>query len=94
FYAAQSYDTIMLIKSAVDAVNGDTTKIDEMRAAMKAAKFDSVRGKFTYGNNHMPIQNFYLRQVVADSEGKWTTQITKTVYTNHQDVYAKECSMK
>ncbi len=94
FYAAQAYDSIMLIKSAVDAVNGDTSKMDDMRKAMKAANFDSVRGKFTYGNNHMPIQNFYLRQVVKDADGVWTTKITKTVYTNHQDVYAKDCKMK
>ena len=47
FYAAQSYDTIMLIKSAVDAVKGDTSKMDEMRAAMKAANYESVRGKYS-----------------------------------------------
>ncbi|MGI9409770.1 MAG: ABC transporter substrate-binding protein [Hyphomicrobiaceae bacterium] len=93
FYAAQSYDTIMLIKSAVDAVKGDTSKIDDMRAAMKAANYNSVRGKYTYGNNHMPIQNFYLRKVVKDADGNWTTTITKTVYKNHQDVYAKECKL-
>jgi branched-chain amino acid transport system substrate-binding protein len=91
FYAAQSYDTIMLIKSAVDAVKGDTSKMDEMRAAMKSANYASVRGKYTYGNNHMPIQNFYLRKVVKDSDGVWTTKVVKTVYENHQDVYAKEC---
>ena len=94
FYAAQAYDSIMLIKSAVDAVKGDTSKKDEMRAAMKSANFDSVRGKFSYGNNHMPIQNFYLRQVVKDADGVWTTKITKTVYKNHQDVYAKDCKLK
>ena len=65
-----------------------------MRAAMKSANYDSVRGKYTYGNNHMPIQNFYLRKVVKDADGVWTTKITKTVYENHQDVYAKDCKMK
>lgn len=94
FYAAQSYDAIMLIKSAVEAVKGDTKNMDGMRAAMKAANYDSVRGKYTYGNNHMPIQNFYLRKVVKDADGVWTTKITKTVYKNHQDVYAKDCKMK
>lgn len=94
FYAAQSYDTILLIKSAVDAVKGDTTKTDEMRATMKAARFDSVRGKFSFGNNHMPIQNFYLRKVVEDADGVWTTKILKTVLENHQDPYARECPMK
>lgn len=91
FYAAQSYDTIMLIKSAVDAVQGDTTRVDDMRAAMKAVKYNSVRGPYSYGHNHMPIQNFYLRKVVEDAEGVWTTKIVKTVYKNHQDPYAQQC---
>ena len=91
FYAAQAYDTIMLIKSGVDAVGGDVAKMDVMRAAMKAAKYNSVRGPYTYGNNHMPIQNFYLRKVVEDADGVWTTKIVKTIYKNHQDPYAKQC---
>ena len=93
FYAAQSYDTIMLIDSAVRAVNGDLSNKDGMRDAMRRAAFPSVRGPFTYGNNHMPIQNFYLRKVVKDAEGNHTTSIVKTVYTNHQDSYAKDCKM-
>ena len=93
FYAAQSYDTIFLIKSAVEAVGGNLDDRDGMRAAMERADFPSVRGKFTYGNNHMPIQNFYLRQVVADADGVWTTSIVDTVFENHQDVYAKDCKL-
>jgi branched-chain amino acid transport system substrate-binding protein len=94
FYAAQAYDSIMLIKSAVEAVGGDLTNKDGIRAALKAANYDSVRGKYTYGNNHMPIQNFYLREVVKDADGNWTTKVVSTVYENHQDVYAAECPMK
>ena len=93
FYAAQSYDTVFFIKSAVEAVNGDLDDMDGMRAAMAAADYPSVRGPYTYGNNHLPIQNFYLRQVVEDEEGSWTTRVVETVYTAHQDTYAGECSM-
>ncbi|MGI9373031.1 MAG: ABC transporter substrate-binding protein [Hyphomicrobiales bacterium] len=93
FYAAQSYDTIFLIKSAVDAVKGDTSNQEGMRAAMMKADFPSVRGKFSYGNNHFPVQNFYLREVVKDADGVWTTKVAKTVFENHQDVYASECKM-
>ncbi len=92
-YAAQSYDTIFLIKSAVEAVNGNLDDMDGMRAAMEKADFPSVRGKFSYGNNHMPIQNFYLREVAEDDDGVWTTKIVSTVYENHQDSYAKDCKM-
>jgi branched-chain amino acid transport system substrate-binding protein len=93
FYAAQSYDTIFLIKSAVEAVQGDLKDRDGLRAAMAKADFPSVRGPFKYGNNHFPIQNFYLRQVVEDADGVWTTKIVDTVYRNHQDSYAKDCKM-
>ena len=93
FYGAQAYDSIMLIKSAVEATGGNLEDKDAVRAALKAADFDSIRGRYTYGNNHMPIQNFYLREVVEDSEGRWTTKIVKTVYENHQDPHAKDCKM-
>jgi branched-chain amino acid transport system substrate-binding protein len=93
FYGAQAYDSIMLIKSAVEATGGNLADKDAVRAALKAADFDSVRGRYTYGNNHMPIQNFYLREVVEDSEGRWTTKIVQTVYENHQDPHASQCKM-
>jgi len=93
FYAAQSYDAIMLIASAVEAVGGDMSDQDAFRAAIKAADFDSVRGDFAFGTNNMPVQNFYLREVVADADGNWTTKVVATVYENHVDSYAAECSM-
>ena len=94
FYAAQAYDTINLINSAVVAVNGDMSNTDGLRAAFKAADYGSVRGKYTVGNNGMPIQNFYLREVVTDANGNWTTKVVKTVFENHQDPYAAECPLK
>ena len=93
FYAAQAYDSMFLIKSAVEAVGGDFSKKDEMRAAMKSASYPSVRGDYTYGNNNMPIQNFYLREVIEDADGKWTTKVVQTVLEAHQDPYAGECSL-
>lgn len=93
FYAAQSYDSMFFIKSAVDAVNGNISDTDGMRAALESAEFPSVRGSFRMGPNHFPIQNFYSREVVADVEGNWTTSIRDIVLKDHQDVYASECKM-
>jgi branched-chain amino acid transport system substrate-binding protein len=93
FYGAQAYDSILLINSAVEATGGNLKDKDALRAALKSADFDSVRGRYTYGNNHMPIQNFYLREVVEDSAGRWTTKIVSTVFENHQDPYASQCKM-
>jgi branched-chain amino acid transport system substrate-binding protein len=93
FYAAQSYDAIMLIASAVEAVGGDMSDMDAVRAALKAADFDSVRGDYSYGSNNFPVQNFYLREVVEDADGNWTTRVVETVYENHVDSFAAECKM-
>ena len=93
FYAAQSYDMMLFINSAVEAVGGNLDDIDGIRTALEAAQYNSVRGAFRMGSNHFPVQNFYLREVVADADGVWTTAIKGIVYENHQDVYAKECSL-
>ncbi len=93
FYAAQAYDTIKLIASGVEAVGGDMSKTDDFRAALKKADYASVRGKYTYGKNHFPVQNFYLREVITDADGNWTTKVVKTVYENHVDPYVGECPM-
>lgn len=94
FYAAQSYDSIFFIKSAVEAVNGNIQDLDGMRAALRKAEFPSVRGTFRMGTNHFPIQNFYERRVVLDTEGNWTTSVGPIVLENHQDPYAGECAME
>jgi branched-chain amino acid transport system substrate-binding protein len=70
FYGAQSYDAAQLINSAVVAVNGDTSKKDAMKAEMEKANFKSLRGPFKYGNNHIPVQYFYLQDVVKDADGE------------------------
>jgi len=68
YYGAQAYDAAQLINSAVVAVKGDTSKKDAMKAEMEKANFKSLRGPFKYGKNHIPIQNFYLQDVVKDAE--------------------------
>jgi branched-chain amino acid transport system substrate-binding protein len=94
FYAAQAYDAANLIASAVEAVKGDVSKKDEIRAAMRQAKFTSVRGPFKYNNNHFPIQNFYLQEAVAAPDGGYTLKTTATALTAHQDRYHDKCPMK
>ena len=96
FYGAQSYDGILLIDSAVRGVKGNLADKKGMIAAMRKADFKSTRGKFTYGNNHHPIENFYLLKAVAGPTptSDPVMEIQKTVFTNHKDSYAKDCKMK
>jgi branched-chain amino acid transport system substrate-binding protein len=94
FYGAQSYDAATLINSAVVAVNGDTSKKEEMRKEMEKANFKSVRGGFKFGNNHVPIQNFYLQDVVKDAEGNFVLKTVATIVENDQDRFHDKCPMK
>jgi branched-chain amino acid transport system substrate-binding protein len=94
FYAAQAYDSAMLIDSAVRAVGGDLSKKVAMRDAMRKANYASVRGPYKYGNNHFPIQNFYLQEAVKDETGTLTLKTTGLALKDHQDRYHGLCNMK
>ena len=93
FYAAQSYDTINMIAAAVEKVDGDMSDMDGLRAALKSADYASVRGSYSYGTNNFPVQNFYLREVVVDDNGDWTTKVVDTVLTDHVDPHVGNCKM-
>jgi len=90
-YAAQAYDTALLIDGAVRAAGG--TDHDKLRAAMEKAPFESVRGSFKFGANHYPVQDFYLARVAKRPDGKLQTEIQKKVLTADVDTYAAECKM-
>ena len=95
FYGAQSYDGMLLIDSAVRATKGNLKDTDALIRAMRKADFSSIRGKFTFGNNNHPIQNFYLLKTVAGPAGQDPVmEIQKAVFTNHKDAYAGECKLK
>ena len=94
FYGAQSYDAANFVNSAVVAVNGDLSKKDAMRAEMRKANYASVRGPYKYGNNHFPIQNFYLQDVVKDAEGSLTLKTVATIVKDSQDQFHDKCAMK
>jgi branched-chain amino acid transport system substrate-binding protein len=94
YYGAQAYDAAQLINSAVVAVKGDTSKKDEMKAEMEKANFKSLRGPFKYGNNHIPIQNFYLQDVVKDADGALALKTVATIVKDSQDRFHDKCPMK
>ena len=93
-FAARSYDAAFLIDSAVKATGGDLTKKDTMRDAMRKANFPSVRGPYKYGNNHFPIQNFYLQEAVKAGDGAVTLKTVAVAMKDHQDRYHDRCTMR
>jgi branched-chain amino acid transport system substrate-binding protein len=90
-YAAQGYDTAMLINSAVKAVKGDLSNKEAVIAALKKADFSSLRGGFKFNVNGYPIQDFYLTKVAKRADGKYQTEIVEKVFENYADRYAKDC---
>ncbi|MBS3651254.1 ABC transporter substrate-binding protein [Pseudaminobacter sp. 19-2017] len=90
-YAAQAFDTGSLIAAA--AAKASVKDADAFRAALAAAEFDSVRGKFKFNTNHHPIQDFYVREVIKNGEGVLTNKIVATSFTDHQDAYVKDCKL-
>ena len=94
YYGAQAYDAAQLINSAVVAVKGDTSKKDAIKAEMEKANFKSLRGPFKYGNNHIPIQNFYLQDVVKDDKGELSLKTVATIVKDDQDRFHDKCAMK
>ena len=94
YYGAQAYDAAQLINSAVVAVKGDTGNKEAMRAEMQKADFKSLRGPFKYGNNHIPIQNFYLQDVVKDADGALSLKTVATIVKDDQDRFHDKCPMK
>ena len=50
-------------------------------------------GDFKYGANNFPVQNYYLREVGKDAEGRLTNKLVGTTLEQHQDAYVGACRM-
>jgi branched-chain amino acid transport system substrate-binding protein len=94
FYGAQTYDAVGLIDSAITAVKGDLSDKEGMRKEMQKADFKSVRGSFKFGNNHIPIQNFYLQDAVKNADGSFALKTVALIVKDDQDRFHDKCMMK
>ena len=93
-FAAQGYDAALLIDAAVRDVKGKVEDVEAVRKAMRAARFESVRGAFKFNRNQMPIQNYYLRVVAKDQKGRIVNKTIGTIFKDHGDAYVQDCGMK
>ena len=94
FYGAQSYDAVNLINSAVVATKGNLSDKEAVKKVLEKADFKSVRGDFRFGNNHVPIQAFYLQDVVKDAQGDYVLKTVATIVKENQDAFHTKCPMK
>ena len=93
-YAAHGFDAANLIASAMKKTGGSMDDKEAVRAALKEADFDSVKGKFAFGPNQFPVQDYYLVEAKARDDGKFQTEIVEAVFVDHADTYAGDCRMK
>ena len=93
-FASQGYDAAQLIDAAVRDVKGQLDDKEAVRKALKAARFQSVRGAFKFNTNQYPIQNYYLREVGKDSQGRLVNKTMGTVLKDHGDAYVQDCKMQ
>jgi branched-chain amino acid transport system substrate-binding protein len=93
-FAALGYDAVKAIDGAVRGVNGDIENKDALRASMRKANFDSVRGKFKFNNNQFPIQDLFMMEVAKDANGGLTSRLKEVVIKDWQDPLHTQCPMK
>ena len=94
-FASQGYDAALLINAAVRDVKGKLEDREAVRKALRAARFESVRGAFRFNTNQYPIQNYYVRTVGSDGKGGLINKsFSEPILKDHGDAYAQACAMK
>jgi len=93
-YAAQGYDTARLMDAAVREVSGKVEDKTALRKALETVQFESVRGPWSFGANHYPVQDYYLREIIKDDKGRITNKMVGKVFEKYADAWAGECQMK
>ena len=94
-FAAQGYDTALMIDAAVRDVKGNLSDKKAVRQALMKANFKSVRGDLKFNSNQFPIQNYYLRVVTKDAKGRLINKtLGEPLLKMHGDAYVQDCKMK
>ena len=78
------------LSAEVRDVKGKVEDADAMRKALKAAKFASVRGAFKFNRNQYPIQNYYLRVVGKDAQGRLVNKTMGTIFKERGEAFVQD----
>jgi len=92
-YAAQAYDSALLIDSALKKTGGKVADKQALRSALRAADYASLRGPFKFDVNGFPIQDFHVFEVIKDSAGRVSLKTIATPLKAHRDAYVGECKL-
>lgn len=92
-YAAQSYDSALLIDSALKKTGGNVTDKRAFTDALRAAEYKSLRGNLKFNKNGFPIQDMYVFEVAKDDQGRVSLKTLSKVLTNHPDSFVGQCPL-
>ena len=93
-FAAQGFDSAMLLDAAIGRVKGNVGDKKAFEAALMAGTTKSVRGAIKYNNNHFPINDWYAFEVAKDAKGRVSLKTVATPLKDHKDAYHTLCAMK
>ena len=92
-YAAQGYDTALMIDAIVRQVQGRLDNPALIKKALRTVRFNSLRGPFDLSKNGYPIQDYYLRVIGRDAKGRVTNKTLGKIFTHHADAYVGDCKL-
>ena len=95
-FAEQGYTAALIIDQAVRDAQGKVEDGKAFHAALMKApeRANSPRGHFKEAANGTPIQDYYVRELVKDKDGRIVNRKVSTILKQHQDFWLKDCSMK
>jgi branched-chain amino acid transport system substrate-binding protein len=94
YLAAQGYESGLLLDAAIERVKGNVTDKEAFKAALKQGVANSLRGPLKFGNNNIPINNWYAFEAVKDAKGRMSLKTIAMPLTDYQDAYHDLCPMK
>lgn len=92
-FAAQGYDSALLLDTAIERVKGNVTDKKAFMAALKAGSAKSVRGTLRFDNNNFPVSNWYAFEVAKDAKGRVSLKTVAMPLKDYRDSYHAECPM-
>ena len=92
-YAAQAYDGAMLLDSALAKTSGNAKDKVALKAALRQADFNSVRGNFKFNKNGFPVLDMFVFEVANDSQGRVSHKTLQKTLPAHSDSYLKDCPL-
>ena len=93
-FAAQGYDTALLLDAAIRQAGGRADDLAKLRQAVLTAQAPSVRGHpIAFGANHFPTDDYYLMTVQRTPDGRHQLATGLLIVARQPDAYVAQCHM-